>query len=85
MKTITPDELIEISIDQRPKVFFEIGRDVFPQIRSLHDDAGAYLCSPSFQPGKPDTLLGYPIKMVDGDGVRLITVVNDNVNIVRPV
>jgi hypothetical protein len=83
MENMTFDGLIEITRNQAPRLFFEVGAETLAEIRKFRDYAGSYAWNPESRSDQPDTLLGYPIKIVPGNGARLITVVTEDVNIVR--
>lgn len=79
---IAASELVDLMHKQRPTVYWEIGREALTHVRQLADDAGRYLMGPG-RIANETTLLGYPIQVVPGDGVILITLVRKGVNVVQ--
>ena len=74
MSKITADDLINLYYEQRPKLVWRIGRDVFDHVRHLYDADHRYLMSDGNPVGGERTLLGHPVKIVEGCGIELITI-----------
>jgi len=71
MRKISADELIEALYNQKPVQYWEIGEEIIDSIRMAKDETGIYLaCSNGTN---CESLLGYKIKIVSGDGYRFVT------------
>lgn len=68
-ENITMDDIISQYYRERPASYWEVGRDLWPQICQLKDDAHHYALGTAVRP----TLIGVPYRIVDGKGLRLVT------------
>lgn len=73
---ITVDSVIEMYHAQKPKLVWRVGKNTLPRLQKLTDDCGRFLMGTIERKHRePDTtLLGHPVEIVEGYGLRLITV-----------
>ena len=65
---------------QKPKFILHVGEHEMKTIRRLKDGLGCYIHDQS-----TNTLLGYDLQIVDGSCFKLLTIANEDTNIVKNV
>lgn len=80
MDEFNSDAVYKLIYKQRPKFILHVGEHEMKTIRRLKDGLGRYIHDQS-----SNTLFGYDLQIVDGSCFKLLTIANEDTNIVKNV
>lgn len=80
MDEFNSDTVYKLIYKQRPKFILRVGEHEMKTIRRLKDGLGRYIHDQS-----SNTLFGYDLHIVDGSCFKLLTIANEDTNIVKNV
>ena len=80
MDDFNADTVYRLIDKQRPKFILHVGEHEMKTIRMLKDGLGRYIHDQS-----SNTLFGYDLQIVDGSCFKLLTIANEDTNIVKNV